>query len=59
LGELGRKRSLKLFEELRNKGLKTAEALSKNSIKSQLKVADKLGVEIAFFLFLKSCFSSR
>lgn len=50
LGELGRRRSLKLFEELRSKGLKTAEALSKNSIKSQFKVADKLGVKITLIL---------
>ncbi len=50
LGELSRRRSLKLFEELRNKGLKIAEALSKDSIKSQLKVADKLGVDIALIL---------
>jgi len=47
LGELGRRKSLKLFEELRSKGLRMAEALSKSSIKSQLKVADKLGVKIA------------
>ena len=47
LGELSRRRSLKLFEELRNKGLKVAEALGKDSIKSQLKVADKLGVDLA------------
>lgn len=50
LGELSRRRSLKLFEELRNKGLKIAEALGKGSIKSQLKVADKLGVDIALIL---------
>lgn len=50
LGELSRRRSLKLFEELRNKGLKVAEALGKDSIKSQLKVADKLGVDIALIL---------
>ena len=50
LGELSRRRSLKLFEELRNKGLKVAEALGKDSIKSQLKVADKLGADIALIL---------
>lgn len=50
LGELGRKRSLKLFEEFRSKGLKVAEALSKTSIKSQLKIADRLGVKIALIL---------
>jgi len=47
LGELGKRKSLKLFEDLRSKGLKIAEALSKGSIKSQLKIADKLGVKIA------------
>lgn len=50
VGDLGRRRSLKLLEELRSKGLKIAEALSKNSIKSQLKVADKLNIEIALIL---------
>ena len=50
LGDLGRRKSFKLFEELRSKGFKVAEALSKNSIKSQLKVADRLGVEIALIL---------
>lgn len=47
LGELGRKRGLKLFEEFRKKGLVVAEALSKSSVKSQLKIANKLGVKIA------------
>ena len=50
LGDLGRKRSLKLFEELRSKGLKVAEAFSKTSIKSQLKIADRLGAKIALIL---------
>ncbi len=50
LGDLARRKSLKLFEELRNKGLKVTEALSKSSIKSQLKTADKLGVDIALIL---------
>ena len=50
LGDLARRKSLKLFEELRSKGLKVAEALSKPSIKSQLKAADKLGVDIALIL---------
>lgn len=50
LGELGRKRSLKVFEKLRSKGLRVAEALGKPSIKSQLKIADKLGIKIALIL---------
>ena len=50
LGDLGRRRRLKLFEEFRGKGLKVVEALGKTSIKSQLKIADKLGVRIALIL---------
>jgi len=50
LGNLARRKSLKLFEELRSRGLKVAEALSKPSIKSQLKVADRLGADIALIL---------
>ncbi len=47
LGDLGRRKSFKLFEELRSKGFRVAEAISKSSIKSQLKAADRLGVKIA------------
>lgn len=59
IGDLGRKRSLKLFEELRGKGLKMAEALGKSSIKSQLKVADKLGIEIALILGQKEALENN
>ncbi len=59
LGELGRKRSLKLFEELRNKGLKVAETLSKTSIKSQLKAADKSGAKIALILGQKEALENN
>ena len=50
LGELGRKKSLGLFEELRKKGLKVSEALSKGNIKTQLKVADKQGAKLVLIL---------
>lgn len=50
LGNLAKKKSLKLFEELRQAGLRSAESFSKDSIKSQLKLADKLGVKIALIL---------
>lgn len=59
IGDLGRRKSLKLFEELRSKGFKIAEALSKNSIKSQLKVADKLGIEIALIFGQKEALESN
>lgn len=50
LGELSKKRSLKLFEELRKKGLRITEALSRDNIKAQLKIADKLGVDFVLIL---------
>lgn len=50
LGELAKKEALKLFEELREAKINLAENLSKNSLKSQLKVANKLGVKISLIL---------
>ncbi|MDO8557827.1 MAG: histidine--tRNA ligase [bacterium] len=41
LGELGRKKSLKLFEKLRKAGIRVVESFGRNSIKSQLKVANR------------------
>ncbi len=59
IGELGKKKSLKLFEEFRKNGLKIAEALSKTSIKSQLRAADKLGVKIALILGQKEALENN
>lgn len=50
LGDLGKRKALKLFEEFQRKGIKVGEAFSKPSIKSQLKIADKEGAEIALIL---------
>jgi len=50
LGELGKRKGLKLFEEFYNKGIKVGEAFSKPSIKSQLKIADRQGVKISLIL---------
>ena len=50
LGELGKKKSLKLFEELQQAGLKTASSFSKNTIKAQLKIADKIKARFALIL---------
>ncbi len=50
LGEMAKKKSLKVFEELRDAGVDIVEALGKNSIKSQLKVADKLRVKLTLIL---------
>ena len=50
LGSLSKKKCLKLFEELRKDGLSVAEAFGKDSIKAQLKAADRLGVKISLIL---------
>jgi len=50
LGDLGKRKALKLFEEFQRKGIKVDEAFSKPSIKSQLKIADREGVQIALIL---------
>lgn len=50
LGELAKKKSLKLFAELEKNGILTAESFGRGSLKSQLREADKLGVEITLIL---------
>lgn len=50
LGELAKKRSLKLFSELEKNGILTAESFGRGGLKSQLRVADRLGVEITLIL---------
>ena len=50
LGELGKRRGLKLFEEFQSKGIKIGEAFSKPSIKSQLKIADKEEAQLTLIL---------
>lgn len=50
LGNLAKRKSLKLFSELQKNGILTAESFGRGSLKSQLKVANKLGVEITLIL---------
>ncbi|MBU4331639.1 histidine--tRNA ligase [Patescibacteria group bacterium] len=50
LGDQAKKRSLKLFEDLRCKGVKVAENLAKEGLKSQLEIANKLGVKYSLIL---------
>lgn len=47
LGEQGRKKAFALFEELRAAGIHAGEALSKDAIKAQMEVANKLGAKWA------------
>jgi histidyl-tRNA synthetase len=43
LGELAKRKSLRLFEEFRKANLPLAESLGRDSLKTQLRVADKIG----------------
>lgn len=50
LGALSKKKSLRLFEDLRKAGIVVAESFGKDSIKAQLRSADRLGVKISLIL---------
>lgn len=43
LGDAARRKMLKLFEQLRSQGVRVAESMTKDGIKQQLEVANKLG----------------
>lgn len=44
LGEPARKKMLKLFEALRSEGIRASESMTKDGLKPQLEMANKLGV---------------
>jgi len=44
LGQLAKRKSLKLFEEFRAAKIPVAESFSKDSLGAQLKIADKMGI---------------
>lgn len=50
LGDLAKKRGIKLLEELRSAGIPIKEMLGKSSIKAQMALADKLGVDYVLIL---------
>jgi histidyl-tRNA synthetase len=50
LGNRAKRKSMKLFETLQQEGISAAESLSRDSIKAQLKIADRLGVKLALIL---------
>jgi histidyl-tRNA synthetase len=45
LGQLAKRKSMKLFEEFRSAKIPVAESFSKDSLKSQLRTANKLGIK--------------
>ncbi len=50
LGDLGKKKSLKLFEKLQKAGIKTTTSFSCNKMAPQLKMAGKMGARFALIL---------
>lgn len=50
LGNLAKRKSLKLIEEFRELGIPIAESLGRDSLKSQLKMADKIGARYTLIL---------
>lgn len=58
LGELAKKKSIKIFNKLLEGGIRVQETLSKDSLKSQLALADKLGVLVTLILGQKEAAES-
>lgn len=50
LGEMAKKKSLKLFSELEKNGILIAESFGRGSLKSQMRVANRLGVEVTIII---------
>ena len=50
LGDLAKKKGMVLFENLRKESISIIESFSKDSIKTQLKLADKTGAKFALIL---------
>jgi histidyl-tRNA synthetase len=50
LGDQARRKCLKLFEEMRRAGYKVREAFTKDSLKAQLEVANKIGAKYTLIL---------
>lgn len=50
LGGLAKKKAMRLFEELISAGITVSESFGKDSVKSQLKVADRVGAKFSLIL---------
>lgn len=50
LGDLAKKKSLRVIESLRKARILVAESIGRDSIKAQLKAADRLGVKLALII---------
>lgn len=56
VGDLAKKKSLKVIEDLRAAGIPVTEALGRESLKAQLKTADKEGIELALIFGQREIF---
>ncbi|MDD5146581.1 MAG: histidine--tRNA ligase [Candidatus Pacebacteria bacterium] len=59
VGEIAKKKSLKLFEEFREAGIKVGEALHRDSLSAQLKAADKMDVKYVLILGQKEAIDDQ
>lgn len=50
LGNLAKRRSLKLFEEFRKNRIPVAESFGRDDLKAQLRASDKIGVQLTLIL---------
>ncbi len=50
LGDLAKKKALKIFDDLYKEGIEVVESFGRDSIKSQLKMADKMRAKITLIL---------
>ncbi|MEK9151533.1 MAG: histidine--tRNA ligase [Patescibacteria group bacterium] len=50
LGDMAKKKSLKLFSELEKNGILIAESFGRGSLKSQMRVANRLGAEVTIII---------
>jgi len=59
VGESARRESLRFFEKLRKEKIKVAEAFHKDSLSSQMKIADNLGVKYVLILGQKEALNNE
>jgi histidyl-tRNA synthetase len=50
LGDLAKKKSLRVFSELQKNGILTAESFGRGSLKSQMRAANRLGAEVTLIV---------
>ncbi len=50
LGDMAKKKSLKMFSELEKNGILIAESFGRGSLKSQMRVANRLGAEVTIII---------